>query len=72
MLSRRPPPRSYITAECVQDDQSSVFPLSLYKEDFDVYLPGLDLKTDIANGFKELRSCASGMLLSIDDLSLDA
>jgi len=50
-LSRRPPPRSCMTAECVQDDRASVFPLSLYEvEDFDVYWPGVDLKTDIANG----------------------
>ena len=70
-LPRRPPPWFCIT-ECDQDDQSSVFLVSLYKEDSDVYLPGLDLKTDIANGFKELRSCASGMLLPIDDLSRNA
>ena len=49
-----------------------MLPLSLYKDDFDVYFLGLDLKTDIANGFKEVRSCASGMLLPIDDLSLNA
>ena len=52
-LSHRPPPWSCIT-ECVQDGQYSMLPLSLYKDDFDVYFPGLDLKTDIANGFKEV------------------
>jgi hypothetical protein len=66
-VSRRPPPRSCITAECVQDDQSSVFP-PLYEEDFNMYVTGVDLKTDIVNGVKELRSCTSGML-PIDDLS---
>ena len=33
-------------------------PLSVYEEDFDLYLPGLDLKIDIANGDKEPWSCA--------------
>lgn len=36
-----------------------------------VYLQGADLKTDIANGIKEFRSCPCGMLF-IDDLSHDA
>jgi hypothetical protein len=71
-LPRRPRPRSCITTGCVQDDQSSVIPLSLHEEDFDVDLPGVDLKTDTANGVKELRSCASGIPLPIDDLSHNA
>ena len=67
-LSRRPP--WSCIAECVRDDQSSAFPLSLYEEDFDVYLPGLDLKTDIVNVVKGLPILRLWYApLPIDDLS---
>jgi len=42
----RPHPRSCVAADCVRDDQFSVFPLSLYEEDFNVYLQGVDWQTD--------------------------